>query len=153
MAYGALALFYGGLESLLGPPQMVDGSLIKSMEQARVAPRPLFPRAAAAPPARPRRRAALTTRVRPRTPLRACGRAGHWPRAECSARRAVDTRGRAHARRRAAAHILRQEHSIRADSTLKFKSSNGMESLSKDEWEVMTGTPHTHPEAHFTHSP
>eukprot|EP00966_Prymnesium_polylepis_P043740 1013686-Prymnesium_polylepis.2 len=35
MAYGNLALFYGGLESLIGPPQMVDGSLIKSMEQAR----------------------------------------------------------------------------------------------------------------------
>lgn len=34
MAFGALALFYGGLESLIGPPQMIDGSLIKSMEQA-----------------------------------------------------------------------------------------------------------------------
>ena len=33
MAYGALALFYGGLEALIGPPQMIDGSLIKSMEQ------------------------------------------------------------------------------------------------------------------------
>ena len=33
MAYGALSLFYGGLESLIGPPQMIDGSLIKSMEQ------------------------------------------------------------------------------------------------------------------------
>ena len=33
MAYGALALFYGGLEALIGPPTMVDGSLIKSMEQ------------------------------------------------------------------------------------------------------------------------
>mmetsp|Transcript_34214 Transcript_34214/g.89391 ORF Transcript_34214/g.89391 Transcript_34214/m.89391 type:complete len:1055 (+) Transcript_34214:149-3313(+) len=61
MAYGALALFYGGLESLIGPPQMIDGSLIKSMEQ---------------------------------------------------------------------------EHSIRPDSNLKFRSSNGMESISKDEWEV-----------------
>ena len=34
MAYSALALFYGGLESLIAPPQMIDGSLIKSMEQA-----------------------------------------------------------------------------------------------------------------------
>ena len=33
MAYGGLALFYGGLEALIGPPTMVDGSLIKSMEQ------------------------------------------------------------------------------------------------------------------------
>ena len=35
MAYGPLALFYGGLEALIGPPTMVDGSLIKSMEQVR----------------------------------------------------------------------------------------------------------------------
>eukprot|EP00326_Haptolina_ericina_P037582 CAMPEP_0181244632 /NCGR_PEP_ID=MMETSP1096-20121128/42969_1 /TAXON_ID=156174 ORGANISM="Chrysochromulina ericina, Strain CCMP281" /NCGR_SAMPLE_ID=MMETSP1096 /ASSEMBLY_ACC=CAM_ASM_000453 /LENGTH=823 /DNA_ID=CAMNT_0023341205 /DNA_START=27 /DNA_END=2496 /DNA_ORIENTATION=- len=61
MAYGALALFYGGLESLIGPPQMIDGSLIKSMEQ---------------------------------------------------------------------------EHSVRPDSHLKFTSSNGMSSTSRDEWEV-----------------
>ncbi|KAL1498967.1 hypothetical protein AB1Y20_013487 [Prymnesium parvum] len=61
MAYGALALFYGGLESLIGPPQMIDGSLIRSMEQ---------------------------------------------------------------------------EHCTRPDSTLKFTSSNGMTSISRDEWEV-----------------
>ena len=60
-AVGALSLFYGGLESLIGPPQMIDGSLIKSMEQ---------------------------------------------------------------------------EHCSRADSFLRFVSSNGITSISKDEWEV-----------------
>ena len=64
MAYGPLALFYCGLEALIGPPTMVDGSLIVSMEQ---------------------------------------------------------------------------EHCIRPDSTLKFTSSNGMNSISKDEWEVRNG--------------
>ena len=33
MSYGSLSLFYGGLESLLGPPKMVNGSLFVSMEQ------------------------------------------------------------------------------------------------------------------------
>ena len=28
MTYGSLSLFYGGLESLLGPPKMVRGSLL-----------------------------------------------------------------------------------------------------------------------------
>ena len=31
MTYGSLSLFYGGLESLLGPPKMVKGSLLASM--------------------------------------------------------------------------------------------------------------------------
>jgi hypothetical protein len=32
MSYGSLSLFYGGLESLLGPPKMLRGSLLNSME-------------------------------------------------------------------------------------------------------------------------
>ena len=32
MSYGSLSLFYGGLESLLGPPKMVRGSLLNAME-------------------------------------------------------------------------------------------------------------------------
>ncbi len=32
-SYGSLSLFYGGLESLLGPPKMYKGSLRNSMEQ------------------------------------------------------------------------------------------------------------------------
>ena len=31
MSYGSLSLFYGGLESLLGPPKMVNGSLENGM--------------------------------------------------------------------------------------------------------------------------
>ena len=31
MAYGSLSLFYGGLESLIGPPHMVEGSMLNSM--------------------------------------------------------------------------------------------------------------------------
>ena len=33
MSYGSLSLFYGGLESLIGPPKMLKGSLFHSMEQ------------------------------------------------------------------------------------------------------------------------
>ena len=33
MSYGSLSLFYGGLESLIGPPKMLKGSLLHSMEQ------------------------------------------------------------------------------------------------------------------------
>ena len=32
MSYGSLSLFYGGLESLLGPPKMLHGSLLAAME-------------------------------------------------------------------------------------------------------------------------
>ena len=32
MAFGSLDLFYGGLEGLIGPPQMVNGSIHKAME-------------------------------------------------------------------------------------------------------------------------
>jgi hypothetical protein len=31
MSYGSLSLFYGGLESLIGPPKMINGSLLQSM--------------------------------------------------------------------------------------------------------------------------
>ena len=34
MSYGSLSLFYGGLESLLGPPKMVSGSLFLSSARA-----------------------------------------------------------------------------------------------------------------------
>ena len=37
MSYGSLSLFYGGLESLLGPPKMFKGSLISMMENEHTA--------------------------------------------------------------------------------------------------------------------
>ena len=39
MSYGSLSLFYGGLESLLGPPKMLKGSLLFSMESEHTAER------------------------------------------------------------------------------------------------------------------
>ena len=32
MAFGSLDLFYGGLERLLGPPQMINGRILDAME-------------------------------------------------------------------------------------------------------------------------
>jgi len=32
MAFGSLELFYGGLDNLIGPPQMINGSIVKAME-------------------------------------------------------------------------------------------------------------------------
>ena len=42
MSYGSLSLFYGGLESLLGPPKMVRGSLFNAMEGEHTAEKDSF---------------------------------------------------------------------------------------------------------------